>query len=253
MKLAKINSNSSSLLEKIDNSNKSIKWTNRYDAPPGYSFNDSGWVQTVVPFPKITVSFLPHLVRKLGEENVLIQNLLALRLLNDLNHAVLESALSNRYKQAFLGKDCDEEIWQRVVHVSRSITDKENLPVFDKEILTMDDIWYSRDCSEGSKASIRKLIRQNYIDNVRSLMPINRKYKTNEVMLDADVSKYSVNEYWRKNALDAKNRAMSAISEAIIDLIDRNVRLDQSSIAALAGLSVRSIQRYKDTMIMLNK
>ena len=241
MELAK-KRKSTSLLSKL----KKVKWTNRYDCPPGYSFNEEGWIETDLPYPKITVSFLPYLFNKLGEYQILLQNLLALRLLNDRTHSDLEKALWNRYTQARFGQTPDKVIFKAVVAASRKITNTSDLPSFDDAILSMDTIWYSKDFSEAGKASIKKKLRNNYISAIRSLMPINRKYKTVEVMDEADVSKYAINQYWKENELDARTRTVSSIVEAVDSLKDEDKELTLTNISLVSGVSTRSIQRYKD-------
>jgi len=235
-----IRSKSGNLLDKV----KKIKWTNRFDCPPGYSFNSDGWLETDIPFPKITVNFLPYLISKLGEYEILFQNLLALRLLNDKPHSELEQAVWNRYIQATFGRQPDKELFEDVVAASRSITSTSQLPIFDADILSMDTIWYNENFTEAGKAAIKKKLRSNYISAVRSLMPINKKYKTQDVMNEADISRYAINQYWKENLLDAKTRTISSIVEAVNYLGNEDLQL--KDIADVAGVSIRSIQRYKD-------
>jgi hypothetical protein len=230
------------LLSKV----KRVKWTNRYDCPPGYTFNDDGWIETLSAYPKITVNFLPYLFNKLGEYQILLQNLLALRLLNEHSHATLEKALWNRYTQARFGQQPDKKVFDLVVVSSKEITNTAQLPVFDENILSMDTIWYSESFNEAGIAAIKKKLRNNYISAIRLLMPINKKYKTTDVMVEADVSKYAVNQYWKENKLDKKARTLSSIVEAVTYLSEDADEVSLKSIATLSGVSVRSIQRYKD-------
>lgn len=235
-------SKSRNLLDKV----KKIKWTNRYDCPPGYSFNSDGWLETDIAYPKITVNFLPYLVNKLGEYEVIFQNLLALRLLNDRPHKELETAIWNRYTQAMFGKMPDKKVFNAAIAASRKITNTAQLPAFDSDILSMETIWYSTEFTESGKAAIKRKLRNNYISNIRAIMPINRKYKTEEVMTEADVSRYAVNQYWKSNKLDAKARTLSSIVEAVDNLLEDNKELTLTNISAMAGVSTRSIQRYRD-------
>lgn len=251
MELSKINKKYTSILELVD-SNKIIKWTNRYDCPPGYMFNSDGWIETSMPFPKITVSFLPHLLSGLGEYELLLQNLLALRLLNDRPHEELEFAIRNRFKQAYLGRLPDPEVFDKVVEASRLITNTTDLPPICDDMVKFDTIWHNKNCSEGGRVSIKKVIRNNYISAIRSMMSIRTKYKTDEVMEETDLSKYAVGAYWKKLGLDSKNRTMSAIVEAIEEVSEVGLNPTQDVIAEIAGVSIRSIQRYKE-MWMLQK
>ena len=220
--------------------------------PASYTFNTEGWVETRTPYPKFTVSFLPYLFSKLGGYELLLQNLLALRLLNNRPHEELEAALRNRYKQANMGRAVDDDIMDKVIEKSRAITDTSALPPICDDILQFDTIWFAYDCSAGGRSQIKSIIRNNYIGAIRSMMPVDSKYKTKDVMKEADVSKYSVNSYWKSNKLDARGRTLSAIIEAVEEASDCGVNPTQEVIAKIAGVSVKSIQRYKE-MWMLNK
>jgi hypothetical protein len=228
-----------------------IKWTNRYDCPTGHVFNSDGWVETPIGFPKITVSFLPHLVNKLGEHKILLQNLLALRLLNNLPHDVLEKALINRATQAMFGRLPDAEVVASVIAESKTITDTSKLPEFSEDILRIDTIWFSRDCKESGRAAIKQRIRDSYISDVRSFMPIKTKYKTTEVMAEAAVSKYAVNSYWKTQGLGARERTVAAILEAYHDLGDNGETINMQSLTFTSGTSIRTLQRYKSQLKLL--
>lgn len=250
MKLAKVDRSYTSLLE-LSDTTKGIIWTNRYDCPPGHEFNDDGWIETIIPYPKITVNILPHLLRRLGEYQLLLQNLLALRLLNNKPQVELETALRNRFRQAFFGRSVTEEVFQEVIEASKKINETSELPVLCDDILRMDTIWFSKDCTEGGRNAIKKKLRNSYISGVRAMMSIATRYKTKEVMDETESSRYAVNSYWENLGLDAKNRTISAIIEAIEEIVDQEVELTQEIISIVAGVSIRSIQRYKD-MWMLN-
>ena len=228
-------------------SNNKIKWTNRYECPPGYTFNEEGWVETRSPFPKISVIMLPYLLNSLGEYELLLQNLIALRLLNDFTHEDLELALKYRFKQAFFGRAVKHEVFDAVVKKSRTITDTADLPELCSDILKFDSIWYSRFALVKNTSSIKKRLKINYISSIRDLMPINKKYITKEVMSEAELTKYAVNTYWKTIGLNAKNRSISAISEAVSEISDIGQELTQKTLSEVAGVSVRSIQRYKET------
>ena len=222
-----------------------ITWTNRYTCPPGYEFNDDRWIETQVGFPKITVSFLPHLVNKLGEYQLLLQNLFALRLLNDLPHEVLTQALWNRASQAMFGRAPNKKIFDEVVQASIQITEAQELPKFVEDILKIDTIWFAKDCKEAGRAAIKQKIRDNYISDVRSFMPVYTKYKTKEVMAEAEVSKYAVNSYWKVQGLGAKERTVSAIMDAYLAITDVGGTATIAKIAIDSGTSIRTLQRYK--------
>lgn len=221
-----------------------ITWTNRYTCPPGYEFNDDGWVETQVATPKITVSLLPHLINKIGEYQMIFQNLLALRLLNTVDAPILIDALWNRATQAMLGRQPNKKIFDDAVQAAMEIESADNLPEFVEDIVRMDTIWFSKTCREKGRAAIKQRIRNRYISDVRSFMPVRTKYKTKEVMLEAEVSKYAVNLYWKDQYLGASARALAAVTEAYTDLLNNNENVTLSVLAQRAGISTRSLQRY---------
>ena len=146
------------LLDKARNVHEII-WTNRFDCPDGYEFNDDGWVETMTAFPKISVSLLPHLSTKIGEYQLLFQNFLALKFLNNLPDNILKAALWNRATQAMLGRNPSVDVFEDAVSAAIKITNGSKFPVFSDDIFKMDTIWYSKECKEAGRSAIKQKIR----------------------------------------------------------------------------------------------
>lgn len=239
-----------SLLERASTWNKEIKWTNKFDCPPGYTFNEDGWVKTSVPYPKIHVCLLHYKQTKLGEYQLLLQNLLALRILNDIPHDQLVLALINRYKQSMFGKSPEIDVLEQAINNSLNITDSSGLPKFDHDILHFDDIWYSAEFTHGGKAQIKALIRNRTMDDIRDLMPINKKYNNEEVKKETEATNYSMKVYWKDKGLDKKSRTISALAEAITFIGDNYFELNNNNIMEISGLSTATITRYKKLLML---
>ncbi len=240
----------STLLERAATWNKEIKWTNRYDCPPGYNYNEDGWVKTSVPFPKIQICLLPYKVSRMGEYQVLLQNLLALRILNNVSHDQLVLALINRYKQSMFGRTPNKETMTQVISDSIGITDSSNLPKFDRDILHFDDIWYGTGFTAGGKAQIKAEIRNRNVDTIRDMMPINNKYDSVKVQQEAEVTKYAMSTYWKERGLDKKSRTISALAEAVTFIGDNSIEFNNENIKEISGLSVPTICRYKKLLML---
>jgi hypothetical protein len=239
-----------SLLERAATWNKEIKWTNKYDCPPGYTYNEDGWVKTSVPFPKIHICLLPYKLSKLGEYQLLLQNLLALRILNNLPHDQIVLALINRYKQSMFGKNPNKKVMEQVIQDSLSMNDSSQLPKFDYDILHFDDIWYSRNFTAGGKAQIKAELRNRNVDSIRDMMPIRTKYDNSEVKREAEVTDYAMKVYWRERGLDKKSRTVSALAEAITFIGDNSIEFNNHNITEISGLSMATIGRYKKLLML---
>lgn len=228
----------------------SIKWTNTHDCPPGYVWNEEGWVQTHEPYLQVCVNTLPYLIKELGEEGLLYQNLLALRYLNTKGKEELISALKFNFRMNFF-RYPDELLLSKAAKRAYDV-DKlmDVLPSLHKNIFSLYDIWYSKTCSLKGRKQIQAVIKQNYIEQSRRLMSIATKYKTKCVMEFADVSEYSVKKHWKVLNLGKKDRTAKAIGDAIQYLIQEEGKalfdLTQKEIADIAGITERSLREHYD-------
>ena len=81
----------------------SVTWTNVHECPTGYRWNNKGWVQTDEPYLQVKVNMLPYILTKIGEEELLYQNTLALRYLNTKGRTELTAVLKYKYRASYLG------------------------------------------------------------------------------------------------------------------------------------------------------
>ena len=119
-----------------------IRWSNKYCCPPGCEWNDEGYVITPVPYPYIRVAIgrmFAFLVRKLGVEEYLRQNLIALRLLND---DVPSMVINGRFKVALKNSGFipDNELIDRL---TTEVYNLERVPTLSNSILTWRNTWFS--------------------------------------------------------------------------------------------------------------
>lgn len=224
----------------------SIKWTNLHDCPTGYKWNEDGWVQTEVPYLQVTVNMLPYLLSKLGEEEILYQNMLALRYLNTKGVDELKKALTYKFRMSYFRQPDTVVLNNAVVKAYRIDCLSEVISVLNRDIFAFYDIWYSTECTVHGRKQIQSIIRQEYIERSRNLMPICSKYKTQEVMEFADVSRYAVDLHWKMTGLDKTTRTGRAIGEAFEELMQKHGMFDitQQMIADTAGVSVRTLQSH---------
>lgn len=226
----------------------SIKWTNVNDLPGGYMWNEDGWVQTKQPYLQVRVNMLPFMIKKLGEEELLYQNMLALRYLNTKGKAELTSVLRYKYRMSYY-REPEEVVLNRAVNRAYAV-DKlvDVIKDLESDIFSFHDIWYSKECTLKGRKQIQAIIKQEYIERSRELMTISTKYNTKCVMEFADVSKYTVDKHWKLIGLNKKGRTTKAIGDAIQYLIEDEGKdifsLTQKEIAEIAGISERSLRDH---------
>lgn len=233
----------------------SIVWTNAHDCPSGYRWNEDGWIQTKEPYLQVRVNMLPYMLTKLGEEELLYQNMLALRYLNTKGRTELTAVLKYKFRMSYYREPKDVVINNAV---SRSYAVNkliDVLPKLDKDLFGFYDIWYSKECTLNGRKQIQAIIKQEYIEKSRELMSIDTKYNTKCVMEFADVSKYTVDKHWRVIGLDKKGRTARAIGDAIEYLMNEEGKdifsITQKEVASVAGISVRSLQNHYEERKML--
>lgn len=220
-----------------------IRWTNRHDCPEGYVFNDDGYVQTEENRLQVTVNMLPFLLNALGEYGVLYQNAIALRMLNhNKPRDLIQDVLKYKFNTSYYRKP-DPLILAKAVNDAYSLESiGAELPKLHTGIFCFHDIWYSKDCTEGGRKQIQKLLRNDYIDKSRQLMSIDTKYKTKEVAAFVDESLHAVNCYWVKTGLDKKNRTIQSVVESVDKLKSIGIEdYTYNDIARLSGLSRKTI------------
>lgn len=223
-----------------------VKWTNSHDCPTGYEWNEDGWIQTDTQILQVSVNMLPYMLNKIGEQQLLYQNLIALRYLNNKGRVELTQALDYKFKMSYF-KSVDPKLLKEAVAMAYDVTDLNSILItLSKDIFKFHDVWYSRDCTFTGRKQIQALIRQEYIERSRELMSIGTKYKTEEIMNFADVSKYAVDKHWKLIGLDKTSRTGRAIAEAVELLLESNelVNITQEMVAEIAGISRRTLNTH---------
>ena len=89
---------------------------------------------------------------------------------------------------------------------------------------------------------------------MRTYMDIKRKYITECVMEDVDVSKYAVNDFWTYRQWGKYERTINTILEAIHKLHQDGIPFPtRPQISAVSGLSVSTIgRRLKEVKKLMN-
>ncbi len=220
-----------------------ILYSNRHIPPLGYSYNEEGWVLTNTEVPYYNV-MLPRFVgNHVNVAEVFLQDLLVLTHLNDKPLRVLSTALAsyfNKYNY-FLEKEVIEEMEAIVIQVN----DMERVPpVMEREIFRYENLWIASWCTLGGRAQVKIKRRRDYIGDIRSYMDIDRKYITKHVMEDANVSRYSANDFWRFKKWSKEDRTLNTVLEATHDLHQRGIGAPtRKQIAEISGLSVSTVNR----------
>lgn len=227
-----------------------IKWTNRYDCPAGYSYNEDGYVETDENYLQISVCMMPYLLGAIGEEEILFQNALALRILNPnkvKDH--ISTVLKYKYKASYYVMP-NEVILNKAIDRAYDIVSLgEVINNVHRSIFSFQSIWCSKECTVGGKKQIYGILRDEFIDKVRSFMPIHTKFKTTCVAEETEESEYAVNVYWKNTGLDRKNRSRQAVVEALELLAQEGIEnVTLAEIGAIAGLSRKTVGEITNGM-----
>lgn len=226
-----------------------LRWTNRYDCPPGYSYNEEGWVKTPTDFAKLSVKIFPFMLNVYTVEELIFYNLLVLHALNPDKHIdTLSTAIRGRIKQAF-GPivELSEDILRRAINRFNTVLDEGNpFEYLTTDFLTAENIWYSKGAVVNNISSIKYLIKEDAITKMRDIMAIRRKYKTNEVMKDTEYSRYTINKYWKRMNLSATDRSINAVSEAMLELAESGIGIPTTAqLAEISGVSFPTALKAK--------
>lgn len=227
-----------------------IKWTNRYDCPSGYEYNDDGYVETDENYLQISVSMMPYLLNDVGEEEILFQNALALRILNPNKVSdIIEMVLKYKYKASYYVLP-NESLLKKAINRAYSVVSLgEVINKLHRSIFSFQSIWCSKDCTIGGKKQIYGILRDEFIDKVRSFMPIHTKFKTSCVAEETEESEYAVNVYWKNTGLDRKNRSRQAVVEALELLAQEGIEnVTLAEIGVIAGLSRKTVGEITNGM-----
>lgn len=212
-----------------------IKWTNKRECPPQHSYNKGGWVQTNRPYPKVSVCSYFYLSERnvFSKVAILLQNLLALRILNNKPHELLLQLLIAKDRKLYVFYEEKDIDWVRTT--SLSIDSYDDFPSMDRAILRWDTLW----SSELGRAAVNKKRISHHIHDIRDEMDINRKYKTREVREEAKTTLYAVKEYWKEMGWSVKDRTYKAFMEALEEKENATVE----ELVNLSGLSTSTVYK----------
>jgi hypothetical protein len=216
-----------------------LKWSNKYDCPEGYEYNEYGYVETNENHLQITISMMPFLLPSIGEYEVLYQNAVAFRALNPGKHAdYIESALSYKFKTSYY-REPDNDILQEALKNAFSVDSLGDiLPKMHRSIFSFHSVWRKKDCTLENRKQIYGILRNEFIDKVRSMMTTDTKFKTICVAEATDKSFHIIGKYWESIGMDRKDRTAHALAEALESMAAdgiENTTIEE--ICRVAGLS----------------
>jgi len=224
----------------------SIKWSNANDCPNGYDWNEEGWVITDEYHMRITFNMLPFMLPLLGEYQLIFQNALALRCLNAKQVDVIAILIKFRFRNSY-AYNVSDDILHKAVEDAYALEDITSiLPTLSDKIFAYRDVWISKDCTNDVRRKAGRIIRGRYLDEMRSFMTIDTKYKTKEVAEFTEESIYAVKSYWEDTGLTKKLRTVHSILEAIELLVQEGVVITQAAIAEVAGISIPTASKIID-------
>lgn len=225
-----------------------IKWSNKHDCPAGYNYNEDGFVVTNENHLQISVNMMPYILTTLGEYQTLYQNTLALRVLNpNKQQCLVEEIIKYKFSVSFGRKPNTDILNKAIENAYAEISLSNVIANLHRSIFSFQSIWYSKDCSIGGRKQIYGILRDEYIDSVRSVMPIDTKFKTRCVADTTSESDHVVNVYWKHRGLDRKARSIHAMMEALEKLVDEgSQQVSIKSLCDMSGLSRNTIVNIID-------
>lgn len=224
-----------------------IKWTNKYDCPPGYVFNSKGYIITQEVYPKIWVSTLLHLDGIYTPTTLFYYNLLALYYLNpNKPFTAIKAAVYNRIQRSRrYSKPIPPEIIEDAIKLYNLFEGdiSEELP---EEFCKMETIWYSDECEVQNTLAVMRLRTFSYMDDIRDLMKISGRYKTAEVSKHTNQPAHTVRRYWKKRGLTPAYRIANAIIDADTYFMGKGIdNPTQKRLSEVSGVSIPTIRRLK--------
>jgi hypothetical protein len=230
-----------SVIDLLD-SGTQITWSNKYMLPPGYAWNENGYVITTVPYPFIRACIglrFSFLIGKLGFDEYVRQNLIALRLLNpNVHKSVMNAAAYSSFKKA--GFVIDRGLFDKLSAEVYSLT---TVPAtLDSNLVSWRRTWFSETCNYDTVSTVVKVENSIKIDADRELMRIDEKYITAAVADFTGFSRRRIDDYWSEKQWSKKIRTLYSLEEAYGELEKKGVTdPTQAQLAGVAGISVRSV------------
>jgi hypothetical protein len=235
-------------------SETAIRWSNKNMLPPGYAWNEEGYVITDVPYPFLRSCVglrFGFLIGKLGVKEYLKQNLIVLRLLNDRVHkAIVSAALYAAFARA--GMNVKKDVYNEVVNEVYLMT---TAPALDNNFVTWRRTWFSEKCEYKRVSQVVRAENNNKIDADRELMNIDEKYITSAVAEFTGFSRHRIDNYWSEKRWDKKLRTIYTLEEGFAELSKQGIDdPSRAQLAEITGLSLRTLSALvKDLQKMVNE
>ena len=230
----------------IVSTNPNIRWNNKFVPPPGYAFNNEGYVITAVPYPMMGVSIAPWQLKSITVTELYMWNLVILMILNsELDVTYLSRALNaNMYNN--IGKTLANDELAGAISDALNITTVDDLQGIPSYILQFTTIWYKRSASIRSVRDVVRIRDNETIDIARDMMSISKKWKTKSVSEYTERSQYMIRSYWKVRGLTTLDRTVAAITEAN-DYLTREENIQhptRDEISKVAGLSISALDTH---------
>ena len=229
-----------------------ICWSNKHILPPGYTWNDDGYVITLLPYPYIRACVglrFSFLIGKLGMNEFIRQNLIVIRLLNtNIHKAIVTAVVWASFKKS--GFMIERSKFDKIATDVFALT---QVPALDPAFITWRRTWFSESCDYDTVSKVLRVENSSKIDVDRDLMKVDEKYITEAVAEFTGFSRRRIDSYWSEKQWTKKLRTLFTIEEAIDELESKGIlNPTREQIAITAGLSTRTvISAVKDMEILL--
>ena len=229
-----------------------ICWSNKHMLPPGYTWNEDGYVITAIPYPYVRACVglrFSFLIGKLGMNEFVRQNLIVVRLLNgDVHKAIVTAVIWSAFKKS--GFILDRIKFDKVATEVYALS---TLPTLDQAFITWRRTWFSESCDYNTVSKVLRVENSSKIDADRDLMKVDEKYITEAVVEFTGFSRRRIDSYWSEKQWTKKLRTLFTIEEAIDELESKGIlNPTREQIALTAGLSTRTvISSVKDMEVLL--
>jgi hypothetical protein len=236
-----------SAIDLMDSETK-LQWNNKHQLPPGYAWNEDGYVITAMPYPFLRACVglrFAFLAGRLGMKEYIRQNMIVLRLLNpNVHKSIVGGVLFATFKKA--GYILDRVVFDEVLAEVYQLIDIPNLdPVF----ITWRRTWFSETCEYDTISKILRVENSSKIDADRELMHIDEKYITAAVADFTGFSRRRIDSYWSEKQWDKQMRTLYTLEEAFTELSRQgNNAPTRAQLVEVSGLSDRTISRVVKDM-----
>jgi hypothetical protein len=219
-----------------------ICWSNKHKLPPGYAWNEDGYVITAIPYPYIRACVglrFGFLIKKLGFSEFIRQNLIVLRVLNgDVHRVIVSAILYSALRRA--GLTMDKTVYDRI---ALEVYVLEQMPPLDGSFITWRTTWFSDECAYNTVSKVLRVENSSKIDADRDLMKVDTKYITAEVAEFTGFSRRRIDTYWSEKQWDKKLRTLYTLEEAVTELSRQGIDAPtRGQIAKVAGMSEKTIR-----------